>query len=93
MLVRRVHEVNEWHSGPGPVASRVQQFGIAGQLVAEGKGLDQVSRAEDVGCVQRNLPGLGTAGHTVLEPPMHDPQEPQPLFDHREVACVNAGLE
>ena len=38
-LGRRGHKVNEWYSGPGPVASRVQQFEIAGQLVAEEKAL------------------------------------------------------
>ena len=32
-------------------------------------------------------------GTPLCEPPLQDPQEPQPLVDHGQVACVNAGLE
>ena len=61
----RIDEIQKRQPRPGPGHGLVKQFAVTGEFVADRECPHEMGRGQDVGRVQRHLPGLGAAGHAV----------------------------
>jgi hypothetical protein len=74
------------------VARHVEEVRVTRKLVPERVGADEMGRGEDVGRVQRDLPGLRSARNGVFEP-IQRAEEAKAFGDERLVAGDGSALE
>ena len=90
----RIAEIDKRHARPGPLPRLLEPGWIAIEEVAEEVDAHQPGRGEDVGGVERHLPGLRAARHGAGRPGHRDSIERgEGRTDRRFIAAENRSLE